>query len=130
MHCLCHVDATSLNKAAHAREGVFMLKILRLIAITSLLLVLAACGHNANPETEPNILGMGSFTIDTSTGITTASLSDSFISINGGIELVNVINCQFRFATAANIATGSGRVVITRVVIRNRSGGDIKNLVL
>ncbi|MEM6432041.1 MAG: hypothetical protein AAF708_22570 [Deinococcota bacterium] len=106
-----------------------MLKLLRFSTVASLLLVLAACSQTAVPEPSPNVLGMGTFSIDTANGLVTASLSDSFFSINGGIELVNVINGQLRFVSA-NTASGSGRVVITRAVIRNRSGADINNLVL
>ncbi len=105
-----------------------MFKGLRLIAITSLMLVLAACGHNNSPETSPNVLGMGTLTIDTSTGITTASLSDTFYSVNSTIEVVNASAPQITFTSSSVL--GAGRVVRIQANIRDRSGDPINNLVL
>lgn len=100
----------------------------KLIFAVLLMLTFSACQQTATPTDTPNVLGMGTITMGAN-GVATASLSDSAFSINGGIE-VTTENFISQTTFNDNNIIGNGRVERVQVSIRNRSGGDIENLVL
>jgi hypothetical protein len=91
-----------------------------------LTLVLSACQQTATPTESTNVYGVGTVTIGAD-GITTASLSDSFYSVNAGLEVTNVSAPQITFSSSP---VGAGRIVRVQAGIRNTTGADIDNLVL
>ena len=102
-----------------------------LILATGFMLTLSACQQTTAPASNtsnpnPNVLGMGTITVGAD-GVTTASLSDTFYSVNGGLEVVSVSPTQVTFG---NSPFNSGRVVRVQIGMRNTTGADISNLVL
>jgi hypothetical protein len=93
-------------------------------------LILSACQQTTIPAEDLNVLGMGTFSLG-SDGLATASLSNTFYSVESGIEVTNVSGVQ---STTNTIVIGgetvTGRVSRIQATIRNRSGSDINNLVL